>query len=83
MDITTWSDAAGRPLFTALPVLDPYTRPAGPWDANTAPIKPIVSICGWCPDPVGRTRAAMVGGRYDISHGICATCVSQLEVETK
>ena len=36
-------------------------------------------VCSWCPNPVERTRLAMIanGGRA-VSHGICEACAKSL-----
>lgn len=35
--------------------------------------KPIISVCGWCPDKDVKTAALKAQG-FQVSHGICNTC---------
>lgn len=39
------------------------------------PVKPIVTVCGWCPDRAEQTAAARALG-FDVSHGMCAACAA-------
>ena len=36
-------------------------------------LKPLVVICGWCPEARERTLQAQQAG-YRVSHGMCPTC---------
>jgi hypothetical protein len=35
--------------------------------------KPIISVCGWCPDKDAKTAALKAQG-YQVSHGLCHEC---------
>lgn len=44
------------------------------------PARPVVSVCGWCPDHAEQTASARANG-YDVTHGLCAVCEAQLNGE--
>lgn len=41
-------------------------------------VKPLVSICAWCPDKAAKTKAAEDAG-HAVTHGICAACIVKWE----
>lgn len=44
----------------------------------TPPERPLVVVCGWCPDVDQKTRAAELAG-FRVTHGICPACVEKFE----
>ena len=40
--------------------------------------KPLVLICAWCVGAEARTAAAIAQG-YDVTHGICESCLKAWE----
>lgn len=42
------------------------------------PIKPFITVCGWCPDRAEQTASARAQG-FEVSHGICFPCAAKLE----
>lgn len=38
--------------------------------------KPIVVVCGWCPDKDAKTKKALDAG-FRVSHGMCPDCTER------
>lgn len=47
--------------------------------AGEHPVKPLVTVCGWCPDREDQAAAARACG-FEVSHGLCAACTETLGV---
>lgn len=43
-------------------------------------IRPIVTLCGWCPDAREKTQDAVKQG-FNVSHGMCVTCSTKMHAE--
>lgn len=48
--------------------------------AGEAPVTPLVTVCGYCPDRVEQTAAARAHG-FEVSHGMCVACAARLHAE--
>lgn len=44
--------------------------------------KPLVAICGWCPNAKEKTKKAVDAG-LRVSHGMCPTCAAKFEAASK
>jgi hypothetical protein len=49
-------------------------------DMTNNEIRPIVTLCGWCPDAREKTQDAKSRG-FDVSHGMCATCSTKMHAQ--
>jgi len=45
---------------------------------NQKPTKPLVVVCGWCPDAREKTKAAIEAGN-EVSHSMCPACTKKME----